>query len=421
MKNMKKNLGKLREGFTVFMTALALFGMVAIFASCGDDSDDNSSTPSENPENPSNPNTPSDTPSGSVSITFNENDGTESPATVTKSLAITASLPTAEELEFSRSGYNFVGWGASATATAEQIVSSDYPAQLYSQSKTSATVYAIWSDGSDVSGSDEVYIGDIVLADGTIVSPENYTADASNPAVGIIALFKKDSSWDDYYGNADNAYMIGLTQGKDLAWSVDDVGIDYSLTGEDGMSLFYSLRTDIKNTDNAAYYIRLDALETSDFSLFKNGDTAWAIVQKTKKDGYHNNFQAFEYAENYGTAQSIIGTYASGWYVPSVAEVFKVFKAYSDDEYEGAPSTEGKHGIWKSTLTTLGAEGLSGKYGVSSLTLTTEYTYCVDFDEGRVNAPYSKSGTYFYGSPIGDSTKVSVSDTNNIIVMRSVK
>ena len=58
-------------------------------------------------------------------------------------------------------------------------------------------------------------IGAIVLKDGSVVQPSTYTADSSNPAVGVIAYLGTGGT----LGRRDTVYMIGLEQrDKRLAW-----------------------------------------------------------------------------------------------------------------------------------------------------------------------------------------------------------
>ena len=121
-----KSIEKIKKSFMIFIAVFAIVGMFSII-SCDNGS---GNTTEDSPDNPSLPGTEPST--SGVSITFNENNGSENPKTVTKNLSLTDNLPSADELEFCKEGSTFVGWGTSVDANSQQTVSSDYPGQLLS-------------------------------------------------------------------------------------------------------------------------------------------------------------------------------------------------------------------------------------------------------------------------------------------------
>ncbi len=81
-------------------------------------------------------------PAATYIITFNANDGSQSPATATQTFTsgTPQALKTIASLGFSKSGYNFAGWGTAANATKSAYADgSSYTASA------NVTLYALWS------------------------------------------------------------------------------------------------------------------------------------------------------------------------------------------------------------------------------------------------------------------------------------
>ena len=103
---------------------------------------DSNPTPSPATTTPA-PTTTDPTPAATYTITFNANDGSENPATVTQNF--TAGVPQelipVEELGFSKEGFNFAGWGRAPKSTqASYADGASYTATA------PATLYALWSE-----------------------------------------------------------------------------------------------------------------------------------------------------------------------------------------------------------------------------------------------------------------------------------
>lgn len=86
--------------------------------------------------------TPAPVPAVTYVITFNANDGSENPATATQSFTegTPQALKTIAELGFSKSGFNFAGWGTSADAS-----ESSYADGANYTASSDITLYALWS------------------------------------------------------------------------------------------------------------------------------------------------------------------------------------------------------------------------------------------------------------------------------------
>ena len=51
-----------------------------------------------------------------------------------------------------------------------------------------------------------------------------------------------------------------------------------------------------------------------------------AFLAGSNDTGTAGNYPAFEYAKNYGTTNGCTGAYSTGWYLPSIAELFQIWK-----------------------------------------------------------------------------------------------
>nr|MCR5045359.1 InlB B-repeat-containing protein [Treponema sp.] len=139
---------------TITRLLLALAACAALcFAACSNSSDNTiptgatGATPTTNgggttttTETPGAPETPA-TPA-TYTITFNANDGSESPATATQTFTegSAQALKTISALGFSKSGYYFAGWGSGPDATqASYADGASYTAT------SNANLYALWS------------------------------------------------------------------------------------------------------------------------------------------------------------------------------------------------------------------------------------------------------------------------------------
>jgi len=126
-----------------------------------------------------------------ASVKFNANGGTGVPADYTHWAGYSTTLPTQEP---TRSGYNFLGWATSSTATSAQYLpGGDYA--LY----TDVTLYAVWSPAT------------------SIVSASNGTIGSAVP----ITITRYDSSYTHKltykYGNATGTIATGV--GTSYSWT----------------------------------------------------------------------------------------------------------------------------------------------------------------------------------------------------------
>ena len=148
-------------------------------------------------------------------------------------------------------------------------------------------------------------VGDIILTDGTTFDVANlasYTTDESNKPVAIVAGF-----------NAKGAVLgLGLQKsGSTLFWApigttgyttnFTDIIAKYARDSDNG----YTFTGDLDGSDNWEYICSVDSEGTKDAA---------------------KNYPAFNFANTYGTNQSYTGDLATGWYIPSIAELYKVYQ-----------------------------------------------------------------------------------------------
>ena len=130
--------------------------------------------------------------------------------------------------------------------------------------------------------------GDIILADGSKVATDNYEDDKNNKPVAIVAGF-----------NAKGAVLgLGLKKSDStLTWAEEP---DYK-----------TKFTDIIGTT-----------DSGDMDGSDNWDKICSVDSEGTEDA-ETNYPAFNFANTYGTYTDDL---ASGWYIPSIAELYKVYQ-----------------------------------------------------------------------------------------------
>ena len=150
-------------------------------------------------------------------------------------------------------------------------------------------------------------VGDILLKNGSKVDVKDigtYSIDADNPPVAIVTGFNTNGA----------ALGIGLQRGSNLAWAKSGtVGYKTSFTD------IIAIVTSGNEKDGYTFSGDLD------------GSDNWEVICLTDPIGTFSeniaiNYPAFEFAENYGSNQGYTGELANGWYIPTIAELYEVYK-----------------------------------------------------------------------------------------------
>ena len=217
------------------------------------------------------------------------------------------------------------------TSDNEEVAKVDSNGVVTGVSAGTATITAKAGEKSATVGitvNRKVVVGDIILQDLTIVSSEGYAKNESNPAVAIVAGF-----------NAKGAVLgLGLqSSGSCLRWA------------ENGSTGYNTEFTDIiakySGSTSSGYTFTGDL----------DGSNNWGVICSKDPTGSANakeKYPAFNFAANYGTTQGYTGDLATGWYIPSIAELYKVYQnkttlQTSLDKVSGF--TIGTSGYWSSS------------------------------------------------------------------------
>ncbi len=142
-------------------------------------------------------------------------------------------------------------------------------------------------------------VGDIILTDGSSVKAADFTAvDDGKSPVAVIAGFKADGV----------PFGVGVHRSAlPLQWAADDT-VGYATKFSDTVS----------RQDSATVF-------TGD----TDGSDNWEIIRSIDAQGTANateNYPAFDFANAYAETFGLTGDYASGWYMPSIAELYILYE-----------------------------------------------------------------------------------------------
>lgn len=151
------------------------------------------------------------------------------------------------------------------------------------------------------------HVGDVLLNDGTVVAYDDdnlsFNDDQKTKAVGVMYGFNDYGSplgWLGLYNSA-----RGTNSGC-YQWAPDET-IGYNTT-------FTGIICEPTNVGDATSTVIGDT----------DGSDNWAYICSVDPDGTADaaiNYPAFNYVNNYATTFGLTGDYATGWYMPSLAEL----------------------------------------------------------------------------------------------------
>lgn len=151
-------------------------------------------------------------------------------------------------------------------------------------------------------------IGDLVLRDGSVVSPYDYNKRRMGTPAGVIA-YERDGY----------PYMIGVA-------SIQNANTGYGMQWCQYSADCYSAVEEL-NSWCTSDYCQSGRIEGS-----QDGSEAWNIIQMHDPDhtsdyAAEDYYPAFWYAETYGSENNLYGTkYETGWFIPSLWELSEIYK-----------------------------------------------------------------------------------------------
>lgn len=187
-------------------------------------------------------------------------------------------------------------------------------------------------------------VGDVLLNDGTVIPYNEYklsfTDEQKKKAVGVLVV--------DNIGRA--LGWLGLNSGNKLSWAKkDSTGYNTEFSG-----IICTPSVDsLKLSDYLVKNIAATATFTGDIYGWDN----WDYICKNDTEGtkdvlnYNSSYPAFKYMLQYSKTNKVVGKYANGWYIPSLAELCWIYR--------------NKETINK-VLSALGKSQLGGNYWSSS-------------------------------------------------------
>lgn len=162
-------------------------------------------------------------------------------------------------------------------------------------------------------------IGDIVFNDGSAIAYTNgmtLTLEQKNAAIAVIFYKGTDCSND----SSERMLGVGIKKAKDSSYNTT-----WASPESENLNI-----TTIQCTPSST---GSHSVDTVTFTGDKDGSDNWDSIcsfDSTYSANPQYNYPAFNYANNYGTYWGITGKYATGWYMPSIAELCYVCQ-YKDD------------------------------------------------------------------------------------------
>ena len=162
-------------------------------------------------------------------------------------------------------------------------------------------------------------IGDIVFNDGSATAYTNgmtLTLEQKNAAIAVIFYKGTDCSND----SSERMLGVGIKTAKDSSYNTTWASPD-----AENLNI-----TTIQCTPSST---GSNSVNNVSFTGDKDGSDNWDSIcsfDSTYSANPQYNYPAFNYANNYGTYWGITGKYATGWYMPSIAELCYVCQ-YKDD------------------------------------------------------------------------------------------
>ena len=167
---------------------------------------------------------------------------------------------------------------------------------------------------SPVNNYSDCVVGDFILEDGTILSKDE-TPESGTVAAVIVRAATNDKP----------ALGVGIVHNRSgLAWCTSSA---------------------------EGYWINITALQGDKTSDYMDGSDGWKILKEVCSDAESNpeNYPAWNYCRNYGANNGLEGDLATGWYLPTLAELDTIYQnktAVDTSLSKAGGSTFGTSGYW---------------------------------------------------------------------------
>ena len=229
-------------------------------------------------------------------VQFNSNGGSD----VSSQTIATGQTATEPATAPTKDGYSFAGWYSDVGLTTQFNFSTPI---------TNHTIlYAKWNYA----------VGTLLLNDGTFVAysaASPFTTDQIQNAVGIVIDFNSSGA---------PKTVLGLKHGSSLAWAAQS-GNGYNTKFED---ILCTITEDFSATAMGTFYVYNIQTMNGD----ESGNDNWSKICASDSSASANaetDYPAFDYANKYGTTTNLSGDYASGWFIPSFAELRTIYDNYT--------------------------------------------------------------------------------------------
>lgn len=161
------------------------------------------------------------------------------------------------------------------------------------------------------------YIGDVLLNDGSIIDAHdlNFTDEQKSMAVGVVYGLKENGEPMGYLGLYNSDGEKKNTRGGYRWAQLDTTGAKTKFEG-----IICSL---VPNYS----YLPIESI--SGFTGDTDGSDNWAYICSIDQEGTADaasNYPAFDYVNKYASKFGLTGEYAKGWYMPSLAELYFIYK-----------------------------------------------------------------------------------------------
>ena len=186
-------------------------------------------------------------------------------------------------------------------------------------------------------------VGDFILKDGTILSKDE------TPERGTVAAVIVRTAADDK-----PALGVGIVHNQ-MAWCTSAA---------------------------AGYNTNITALQGDKTTGYMDGSDGWKKLKEACSDAESNpdKYPAWNYCRNYGATNSLIGDLATGWYLPTVAELYTIYQ--NKDTVDASLSKAGGSQF-----------GTSSYWSCCQYPSDFYYARELDFDDGGMYGYYK-----YYGS-----------------------